>query len=75
MKCPECGSLNDHVLDGRLKKNNIFRRRRECFDCDHRWTTYESNNRPQELSRELKALLATMYRIIKKYYRDEFGEL
>jgi transcriptional repressor NrdR len=42
MKCPNCGSLNDKVVDTRQSKDGtVIRRRRECNDCGFRFTTYE----------------------------------
>ncbi len=42
MKCPNCGSLNDKVVDTRQSKDGtVIRRRRECVDCGFRFTTYE----------------------------------
>ncbi len=42
MKCPQCGSLNDKVIDSRQSKDGtVIRRRRECLDCGYRFTTYE----------------------------------
>ncbi|WP_293443938.1 transcriptional regulator NrdR [Persephonella sp.] len=42
MKCPNCGSLNDKVVDTRQSKDgSVIRRRRECLDCGFRFTTYE----------------------------------
>lgn len=42
MKCPSCGHLENKVIDSRLsKERNVIRRRRECFDCGRRFTTYE----------------------------------
>ncbi len=42
MKCPVCGSPKDKVIDSRSSKNGeAIRRRRECLDCRHRYTTYE----------------------------------
>lgn len=38
--CPKCGHDNSHVVDSRHMPVAI-RRRRECGDCDSRWTTYE----------------------------------
>ena len=40
MKCPFCNSSNLKVLDKRDNEDNI-RRRRECLDCQKRFTTYE----------------------------------
>lgn len=42
MKCPFCDHLENRVLDSRLsKEGDITRRRRECFKCVKRFTTYE----------------------------------
>ncbi|MDO9548355.1 MAG: transcriptional regulator NrdR [Candidatus Marinimicrobia bacterium] len=42
MKCPFCESIETKVVDSRsAQKNNAIRRRRECLDCGHRFTTYE----------------------------------
>ena len=42
MKCPVCGSPKDKVIDSRASKNGeAIRRRRECLECHHRYTTYE----------------------------------
>jgi transcriptional repressor NrdR len=42
MRCPYCGSDNDHVIDSRsLLGGTSIRRRRECTECNRRFTTYE----------------------------------
>jgi len=42
MKCPYCGNLDNKVLDSRLSKEGLaIRRRRECVQCERRFTTYE----------------------------------
>ncbi len=42
MKCPFCHDLENRVIDSRLTKDGgIIRRRRECFQCKRRFTTYE----------------------------------
>lgn len=42
MRCPKCGTLDDKVIDSRLSKDGVsIRRRRECLDCETRFTTYE----------------------------------
>ncbi len=40
MHCPYCGSADSKVTDSRVVENGI-RRRRECRDCQARYTTYE----------------------------------
>jgi transcriptional repressor NrdR len=42
MKCPFCGHLQDKVVDSReSKEGDAIRRRRECLQCERRFTTYE----------------------------------
>jgi transcriptional repressor NrdR len=42
MKCPFCGETKNKVIDSRLSKDaRMIRRRRECLNCEKRFTTYE----------------------------------
>ncbi len=42
MKCPECNSIEDKVVETRESKDGKYiRRRRECLKCEKRFTTYE----------------------------------
>jgi transcriptional repressor NrdR len=42
MKCPFCSHDDTRVVDSRLgKEGNNIRRRRECTECERRFTTYE----------------------------------
>ena len=42
MKCPYCTKINNKVIDSRLSKDGrMIRRRRECIECNRRFTTYE----------------------------------
>lgn len=42
MKCPNCNSEEDKVLESRSIENNAaIRRRRECLSCGSRFTSYE----------------------------------
>ena len=42
MKCPYCSKIDNKVIDSRLNKDGItIRRRRECIECERRFTTYE----------------------------------
>jgi transcriptional repressor NrdR len=42
MKCPFCGEIKNKVIDSRLSKDGrTIRRRRECLNCEKRFTTYE----------------------------------
>lgn len=43
MRCPQCHCLDDKVVDSRsIKEGEGVRRRRECLNCGHRYTTYEA---------------------------------
>lgn len=42
MKCPFCSSFDNKVIDSRINQTgDITRRRRECLNCEGRYTTYE----------------------------------
>lgn len=42
MKCRKCDCENTKVVDSRITDNgNAIRRRRECEECKHRFTTFE----------------------------------
>lgn len=42
MRCPYCGFEEDKVVDSRSsKEGRAVRRRRECLQCEKRFTTYE----------------------------------
>lgn len=42
MRCPACGHEGDKVVDSRSVRDGLgVRRRRECAQCRHRYTTYE----------------------------------
>ena len=42
MKCPYCGDMENKVIDSRLSQGGeVTRRRRECAQCQRRYTTYE----------------------------------
>ncbi len=48
MRCVQCGSLKDKVLDSRSSKDGTsIRRRRECLKCTYRYTTYEQIERTE----------------------------
>ena len=43
MRCPKCTSIEDKVIDSRIARDgNNTRRRRECLECGHRFTTSET---------------------------------
>ena len=42
MRCPVCDYTDSRVLESRSTENGeSIRRRRECLQCNHRFTTYE----------------------------------
>src|SRR3954465_4026343 len=64
MRCPKCTSIEDKVVDSRIsKEGSTIRRRRECLECGHRYSTTEGlvrdgisvikrDGRREEFSRE-----------------------
>lgn len=50
MRCPACGSARSRVVESRdVEEAGAVRRRRECDDCHHRFTTYERIELPRLL--------------------------
>lgn len=48
MRCIQCGSLEDKVIDSRMSKDGTStRRRRQCLKCEYRYTTYEQIERTE----------------------------
>ena len=42
MRCPFCNHIEDKVIDSRQSKDgDVIRRRRECLECEGRFTSYE----------------------------------
>ena len=42
MKCPYCDCMESKVIDSRpTEEGSAIRRRRECMECQSRFTTYE----------------------------------
>ncbi len=51
MICPFCGSNEDRVIDSRAAEGGkVIRRRRQCADCEKRFTTYERVEQTSRLS-------------------------
>ncbi len=45
MTCPFCGQKTDRVIDSReSKEGDLIRRRRQCLNCERRFTTYERSD-------------------------------
>lgn len=76
MKCSQCQQVDTKVIESRdVAEGEAIRRRRECIQCQHRFTTYERVERPQLIviknngNRELynrEKLLAGLYRACEK---------
>ena len=46
MRCPKCSCVDDKVIDSRSSKDGLaIRRRRQCLECNQRFTTYEEIER------------------------------
>ena len=60
MRCPYCQHDNSRVLDTTHDSQGGIRRRRECFDCGQRFSTYE------------RAILATPLLVKQDGTREEF---
>ena len=42
MRCPVCGFADSKVIDSRhIEEGNSIKRRRECLECQKRFTTFE----------------------------------
>ena len=61
MRCPHCESENTKVIDTTHGSKGGIRRRRECEDCNKRFSTYE------------RAILSTPLIIKKDNMREEFN--
>lgn len=47
MRCPQCRISETKVVESRdVAEGESIRRRRECLECSHRYTTYERVERP-----------------------------
>lgn len=77
MRCPECGLRNSKVVESReAVEGDAIRRRRECLECNQRFTTYERVERPnlavvkKDGTRELfdrNKLFAAIHRSVGKF--------
>lgn len=81
MKCPHCHHDNSKVVESRdAGDGDAIRRRRECLQCQHRYTTYERVERPnlavvkKDGSRELfdrHKLFAAIHRSVGKFFTSD----
>lgn len=81
MKCPRCQKDSSKVVESRdASDGDAIRRRRECLECTHRYTTYERVERPnlavikKDGVRELfdrHKLFAAIHRSVGKFFTSE----
>lgn len=81
MKCPHCQHDNSKVVESReAGDGDAIRRRRECLNCQHRYTTYERVERPnlavvkKDGARELfdrHKLFAAIHRSVGKFLTSD----
>lgn len=81
MKCPHCQAADLKVIESReAGDGDAIRRRRECLQCQHRFTTYERIERPplavlkKEGERELfdrQKLFRAIHRSVGKFFTSE----
>lgn len=76
MRCNQCQHTDTKVIESRdVSEGDAIRRRRECIECQNRFTTYERIEKPQLVivkndgTRQLysrEKLLAGLYRACEK---------
>ncbi|MFZ1458791.1 MAG: transcriptional regulator NrdR [Candidatus Saccharimonadales bacterium] len=81
MKCPRCQKDCSKVVESRdAADGDAIRRRRECLECSHRYTTYERVERPnlavtkKDGTRELydrHKLFAAIHRSVGKFLTSD----
>lgn len=82
MNCPNCGSADSKVVDKRNnKENKTVRRRRECLNCEFRFTTYERVEHAHLLVRKKSGRLEEFDRnklktsVLKGLKKREYSEV
>ena len=63
IRCPECGSMRNHVTDSRPSHKSV-RRRRECLRCGSRFTTYELAGGDIPVSQEERSIRVDHARLL-----------
>lgn len=62
MTCPAC-AFGDHRVITSESKDGMVKRRRECLQCAHRWTTFEiidtQFRRAQEIEHAMRHVFQT----------------
>ena len=74
MPCPRCGARKSTVVDSRPRDDGVTRRRRECMNCQHRFTSFESMIDPANLevglNETLKKRLQMLETTVKNLVKD-----
>lgn len=66
MNCPFCNSRKTHIVDSRHRDSDI-RRRRECLECEQRFTTVETYQpRLSEEEQRIRKLVGQFNRVKKE---------
>jgi len=72
VKCSKCGKDNDHILDSR-PMNGIVKRVRECYECGHRWKTFEQVEDMPNITKQVDIELQKMEKAIQ--YNLDIGKV
>lgn len=86
MKCPFCGSEDTKVIDSRTSTDGSTKRRRECINCQRRFSTYErfeenqifvvkKDNRRVKYDREKLLRGLTFATVKRNISRDQLEEI
>ena len=70
MNCPSCNHDKNATLESR-KSPNITRRRRECLECGHRWTTSEINTEEYQGTLENAKWAEKAFKVLSEHLMDE----
>ena len=59
MKCPKCGQNECIVIDSRPKEDHTYRRR-SCYYCQHRFSTFEISEDEYEKLKEVAVTVTNL---------------
>lgn len=63
MHCPVCQHPENLVLRTETRET-VIRRRRECCQCRHRWTTFETSSDVSEKLNQIKEIVPKLADLI-----------
>jgi len=69
--CAKCGARKGSTVDSR-PQDTYVRRRRECANCGHRFTTYETTTEPgdrglsETQKKILRGVLGTLHTLVQQ---------